>query len=478
MIYQGRFSCVSMASQMPRRQFIEAAGIGGIAGLTGCLSNVTDGSNGSSGSGGDGNTVEYWEYFHSQSEVADELMRTSVDEFQSDNDVQMEMNWASWDDINGGKWKNNIQNGNRPVLYDSTNSLNGQFIEPEWVKPVSEYRDRLDDEALENVEWALEMAESCYRGFDEDLYEIPIGLEVGAPFIARADHFEEADLSIEDDFPPEDYEHLVQVATQLQEDGPADHGFQIYGAHGDVTDEALVTWTASKGGYDGMYLNEDWSDVNYDNDIWKEATKQYVDLYQEHGLSSDKAPTASNEGAAQMLIQGNVSMYQGSTKGFGQFMSRAEDMLADGTIVFGPSWEGDAGNRGDFFTQCVALMNKPDGVAEDVWQQREEAAIDWINKLLSEDFQKEVPKSLATLPVRKDVWSGLKDDDALSQSNFVSTLETTVEGMEHGWSSHPGMNAIQYNIAGPLFQEAVRGNISAEEACTQAAEEIRDQVEI
>ncbi|SEW30297.1 ABC-type glycerol-3-phosphate transport system, substrate-binding protein [Natrinema salifodinae] len=461
-----------MASQMPRRQYIVAAGTAGMAGAAGCLSGVIDRSNGAS------STNEYWEYFHSQSEVAAELMQTSVAEFQDEHDVQLEMNWSNWDDINGGKWKNNIQNGNRPLLYDSTNSLTGQFIEPGWVKPVSEYKDRLDDEALENVEWALEMGQSCYRGFDEELYEIPVGLEVGAPFIARADHFEAAGLSIEDDFPPEDYEHLIQLATQLQEDGPGEYGFQIYGEHGDVTDEALVTWTASKGGYDGMYLDEDWSDVNYDNEIWKEATRQYVDLYREHGLSSAKAATASNEGAAQMLIQGEVSMYQGSTKGFGQFMSRAEDMIRDGTIVFGPPWEGDAGNRGDFFTQCVALMRKPDGVSEDAWRDREEMAIQWINKLLSADFQREVPKSLATLPVRRDVWPELEDDEALSRSNYISTLETTVEGMEHGWSSHPEMNAIQYNIAGPRFQEAVRGKISPEEACTRTAEEIRNQVDI
>ncbi|GAA5434565.1 hypothetical protein Hjap01_04057 [Haloarcula japonica] len=458
---------------MNRRQFIQAAAFSGTAGLAGCIGGSSD-SNGSDSS--EDTTLEYWEYFHSQSEVAKTLMESSVEEFQSETDTQMQMNWASWNDINGGKWKNNIQNGNRPVIYDSTNSLDGQFIDPGWVKPVSEYKDRLDDEAVAQLEWAFEMSQSCYRGFDEELYEIPIGLEVGAPFIARTDHFEAAGLSIEDDFPPENYEHLVQIATQLQEQGPADYGFQIYGAQGDVTDEALVTWTASEGGYDGMYLNEDWSDVNYDNDVWKEMTKKYVDLYQEHGLSSEKAPTASNEGAAQMLIQGTVSMVQGSTKDFGLLRSRAEDMLADGTIMFGPPWEGAAGNRGDFFTQCIALMRKPDGVDADTWQRQEDAAIAWINKVLSKEFQQEVPRSLATLPARKDVWPALKEDELLSQSNFISTLETTVDGMEHGWSSHPGMNAIQYNIAGPLFQEAVRGEISAEEACDRAASEIRNQV--
>ncbi|WP_227356415.1 ABC transporter substrate-binding protein [Haladaptatus salinisoli] len=463
-----------MPGETRRRQFIKAAGIGGVTGLSGCISNITGGN----GSGGGGDSFEYWEYFHSQSEVAKTLMESSVKEFEKNHDVQMKMNWSSWDDINGGKWKNNIQNGNRPVIYDSTNSLNGQFIEPGWVKPVDEYKDRLSDDALKNVKWAFDKAQSCYRGFDAKLYEIPVGMEVGAPFIARADHFEKAGLSIEDDFPPKNYQDLLRVAKRLQEKGPGDHGFQIYGAQGDVTDEALVTWTASEGGYDGMYLDKDWSDVTYDNDVWKKATKRYVDIYRKHGLSSDKAPTASNEGVAQMLIDGSVSMYQGSTKDFGLFRSRAEKMLKDGTIVFGPSWKGKAGNRGEFFTQCIALMRKPDGVKANVWKKHEDTAIKWINKLLSKEFQKEVPRSLATLPVRKDVWGSLKNDKALGNSNFISTLETTVEGMEHGWASHPSMNAIQYNIAGPLFQEAVRGKITAEEACTRSAKQLRNQIQL
>ena len=463
-----------MSGEASRRQFVRAIGIGGIAGLSGCISTITDGN----GSGGGGKDFQYWEYFHSQSEVAKQLMESSVKEFEKKQDVSMKMNWASWDDINGGKWKNNMQNGNRPVIYDSTNSLNGQFIEPDWVKPVDEYKHRLDSDALKNVKWAFEMAQSCYRGFDADLYEIPIGLEVGAPFIARADHFEKAGLSIEDDFPPNDYQDLLRIAKQLQNKGPGDHGFQIYGAQGDVTDEALITWTASDGGYDGMYLNKDWSDVNYDNDVWKKATRRYVDIYQKHGLSSAKAPTASNESVAQNLISGSVSMYQGSTKDFGLFRSRAEDMLKSGKIVFAPSWKGKAGNRGDFFTQCVALMRKPDGVKKSVWKKHEDTAIAWINKLLSKDFQKQVPSSLATLPVRKDVWDGVKSNKAIRNSKFITTLETTVDGMENGWASHPKMNAIQYNIAGPLFQEAVRGKITSEQACDRAAKQIRKQIEL
>lgn len=454
-----------------RRRFLKGAGAAGVGASAGCL--------GVGGGGSDKTTLQYWEYFHSQSEVANELLTTTTDEFQKEHDVNLQVNWASWSDINGGKWKNNIQNGNRPVLYDSTNSLDGQFIEPGWVKPLSEYKDKLDDEAVENIEWALDMASSAYRGFDGDVYEIPIGMEVGAPFIVRTDHFEEAGLSMEDDFPPKDYDDLVRIAQQLQDNGPAPNAFQVYGATGDVTDEALVTWTASEGGVDGMYLNEDWSDVNYDNDVWKKNFKRYVDLYKKYGFSSDAAPTASNEEAAQMLISGDVSMVQGSTKDFGLLRSRAEGMLKDGTIQFGPSWKGAAGNRGDFFTQCVAVLRPPEDVSDDAWAEKQEVAYDWINKLLSTEFQREVPNSLATLPVRRDVQKELKGSSGpATSSKFISSLDTMASDIDLAWSSQPDMTAIQYDIAGPLFQQAMLGEISPEEACNKSANQIRNQIDL
>lgn len=336
-----------------RRTFLETTGVLGVAGLGGCIS-------GGGGTSSGKQDFQYWEYFHSQSEVANDLLSSSIKEFQNNNDVKIQMNWASWDDINGGKWKNNILNGNRPVMYDSTNSLDGQFIEPDWVKPLSEYKHKLNDKALKNIQTALEMTSSCYRGYDHDIYEIPIGLEVGAPFIARSDHFKQAGLSIEKDFPPKDYQDLIRIAKTLKKNGPSNTPFQIYGATGDVTDEALLTWTASDAGLDGMYLNEDWSKINYDNPVWKKNFKRYVDLYQKYGLSSDKAPIESNESAAQLLINGDTSMIQSSSKDYGTLRSRAEGMLKDGTIVFGPSWKGKDGTRGEFFTQCIAVLRPPE----------------------------------------------------------------------------------------------------------------------
>lgn len=462
-----------------RRKFLAATGVSSAISIAGCVGGITGsgGSNGSSGGSSGGVTLDYWEYFHSQSEVANTLMKNSVKEFENNNNVTMNVNWSSWSDITGGKWKNNIQSGNRPVVYDSGNVHDGQFIKPGWVKPVSEYRDRLNDNALKNIKQALELSKSCYRGFDKDLYEIPIGLEMSSPFVARTDHFKKAGLSIKEDFPPKDYQDLLRVAKQLQKNGPGDNGFQIYGASGDVTDEAVVTWTTAEAGYKGTYFNEDWSDINYDNDVWKSALRNWVDIYQKHGLSSQKAPTASNEGVAQMMIKGTVSMTQSSPKDFGLFRSRAPEMLKDGTIQFAPGWKGKTG-RGDFWTQCVGLMRKPDDVDQATWKKKEDMAIKWINKMLSKDFQRQVPKSLSTFPVREDIQKELRGSDFVGKSNFIRTLETMTEGVEYAWASHPDMTPVAYDIAGPLFQQAVRGDISPKKACNKAASQIRNQLNI
>lgn len=461
-----------MPDGISRRTLLETTGALSAAGLGGCVSGMV-------GSSSNEHNFQYWEYFHSQSEVANDLLSSSIKEFQNNNDVNIQMNWASWNDINGGKWKNNILNGNRPVMYDSTNSLDGQFIEPNWVKPLSEYKHKLNDKALENIQTALEMTSSCYRGYDHDIYEIPIGLEVGSPFIARADHFKQAGLSIEEDFPPKDYQDLVRIVDTLKKNGPSNTPFQIYGATGDVTDEALLTWTASDAGLDGMYLNKDWSKINYDNPVWKKNFRRYVDLYRKYGFSSGKAPTASNEAAVQLLISGDTSMIQSSSKDFGTLRSRAEEMLKDGTIVFGPSWKGKAGTRGEFFTQCIAVLRPPKNADKQQWQRKQEIAYDWINKLLSKDFQQKVPNSLATLPVREDVQEELKTASGpMTTSNFISSLDTIASDIEYGWSSQSDMATIQYDIPGPIFQKAMTGDISPEAACEKAARQVRNRVSL
>jgi multiple sugar transport system substrate-binding protein len=460
-----------MSCHRTRRHFLKTATVGGLVGLSGCIGGLTGGSGST--------TVEYWEFWHSQSGVAEELMKSSIKEFEQNHDVNMKMNWSSWTDVTGGKWKSNMQNGDFPVIYDTGAGQGGQFIVEDWVKPVDEYIDRLDKEARDNIQQALELAATTYRGFGgANVYEVPVGIEPSAPFIARADHFEQAGLSIEEDFPPKNYEHLIEVATQLQKNGPGKSGFQIYGSSGDVTDEGVVAWSTALGGYDGLYLNKDWSDVNYDNDAWKTALERWVTTYQEHGLSTDQAPSLSNEAVAQQLIAGNVSMAQTSSKDFGLIRSRAPDMLENGTIQFGPSWEGKAGNRGDFWLQIIALMRRPPGVDKQVWQAREEMAIEWINKVLSKDFQREVANSLAFLPVRQDVQKELEASEIGGKSNFVNTLNTISSNLSGGWSAHPDIIPIQYDIAGPLFQQAVGGKISAEEACNTAAQRIRDQLDL
>lgn len=470
-----------MVSSSKRRAFLKGTGASGIVALTGCLSGNSGGSNGgTAGSGSSGNvpTLEYWEYFHSQSEVASKFMKQSVKEFENNHEVKMKVNWSSWSDITGGKWLNNIQSGNRPVIYDSGSVHDGQFIKKGWVQPVSNYKDRLNDEAVKNAQKAFERAYGCYRGFEEDLYEIPVGQEMSSPFIARADHFRKAGLSIEEDFPPQDYQDLVRICKQLKQNGPAKYPFQIYGASGDVTDEAIVTWTTSNSGYQGTYLNEDWSKVNYNNETWKDALTKWVDLYRKHNFSSPKAPTTSDEGATQMLINGSISMFQGSPKDFGILRTRAPDMLKSGKIQFGPSWPGRDGSRGDFWTQCVGLMKKPSDVDEQTWSKKEDLAIDWINKMLSQDFQRQVPKALSTFPVRQDVQKNLEGSEFVGKSNFITALNTMAENVEYAWSSHPDMTPIVYDIAGPLFQQAVRGKISPDKACTKANQQIKNQIGI
>lgn len=63
-------------------------------------------------------------------------------------------------------------------------------------------------------------------------------------------------------------------------------------------------------------------------------------------------------------------------------------------------------------------------------------------------------------------------------SNFITTLDTIASDIDYGWSSQPEMATIQYDIPGPIFQEAITGDISPETACEKAARQVRNRVSL
>lgn len=80
-----------MSNYHTRWRYLDASTIGGMRGLVECIGALD-------GDSGGGEDCEYRMVFHSQPQVAQELMQSSVEEFRKEPKDQISMNGISWVD--------------------------------------------------------------------------------------------------------------------------------------------------------------------------------------------------------------------------------------------------------------------------------------------------------------------------------------------------------------------------------------------
>lgn len=464
-------------SGVNRRPFIKASGaaVTGL-GLAGCSGN--GGGNGGDDVGtvaGDKNfeglTFEYWNQMNVQSRAAREVSEKLVNRFQDNTGASIEVNWSGYSNVIGATWRNNFSKGNYPVVYDSVTTWDGQFVDGDWIVPFEEYSDQFDDETLSAIEWMMPVLEEQYSGFDRTVYHLPYGYLLQIPFVARMDHFDEAGLS-RDRFPPKDYDDLIDIATTLQEDGPGEFGYQIHGTKFDVTDCRLPNLAAAAGGKEGLFLNEDWSDTHWDNDVWKTAVKQWVDIYTEHGLSNPGTPDHDDEAMVQEIASGTTSMNSGDFLNHPDMMDQIPDLMENGDVQWGHQWAGSGNSMGLIQPYGMAICRPPEDADEAKWEEKQQAGVEFMKLFLDKDFQLSLFENFGLFPVREDVWSELPT----AEHKLYRTATTMAENSELAWNAHPKTASVQYNIPAPHIQEALNGNKSPEQACDDIAQEVRDQL--
>lgn len=465
-----------------RRKFLKTAGVGMATGLAGCTGDGDggDGDGGTTDTPGDGDGMDFsgveltwWNSINVQSGAARSNSEALIQEFEQDTGASISASWDGYGDIIGANWREGFQNGNYPVMYDSFIRWDGQFIDGDWVLPFDDYRDRLSQETIDAIEWIFPVLESQFAGFERDIYEIPYGFVAGPPVIARMDHFDEAGLS-RDRLPAEGYEDFIDIATTLQEDGPADHGMQIHGTVFDATDCFFPQMLINEHGKDGLWMNSDWSDTQWDSDPHKEWARNWVDIYTEHGLSNPATPDHDDESVtAELVAQGQYSM---STADFFNHPDYAEanpDLYESGDIQWFMPWDGASSFTGKFTGLSFAITQAPEGADQSEYERKQDAAIEFLKRLLSKDVQRNLFDNFGLMPIRQDVWGEVGSHP----SGLFDAIDSFSSGDgPHAWSAHPASVSIQYNIPGPELQDALRGNQTPEEACDSIAAQIRDQL--
>lgn len=423
------------------------------------------------GSGMDlsGVSFEYWETFNVQSRAAKEGIGELISQFESDTGATVQINWSSYAGVIGAKWITNFKKGNYPVLFNGASQYNGRFAQGGWLVPFEEYKDEFDQETLDAIEWVLEPLRDSERMFGK-LFDVPYSLQILGAFASRVDLIEEAGLDPSNVFPPSDYNDAIETMNAVKESGVVEYPWWIYGSKFDVVDANLGHWTVAEGGQDGMLINEAADDVNFDNDVWKKIARQYIEIHTKHDLSGPQTPQGTDEKSVPKLLGGQTIWSHTESPNNPSFNDQAPSMVENGQIQWGAGWGGNTGQRCTIYPQTLVLTQPPDGADEAKYERKQQAAIEHMKYWLSKDFQKKLPEFAGVLPVRDDVWDELGSRPTKALEVWQSQLET----VDFIWANHPNFVEFMYNIPGPYIQDALKGNISPEEAMDKWAADARE----
>jgi len=469
-------------SNKTRRKFVKGvvAGTAGI-GLAGCSGNDSedtptetepdDNGGGSTSTPSEGGTdysdvsFEFWDTYNVQSPAAREAIGRNVGRFEGQTGATINVNWSGYGQIASPQWLGPWSRGDMPIGFTSETADMGKFIINDWVKPVREYQDRLDEDILDEVSWITDFQKTAASGFDNILYELPFGNVLRNPIVARSDHLEAAGFD-PDNFSVNGYEDLINKATTLQQDGPGDWGFQIFGSGFDWND-IMHVWGVSEHGLNcGMY-NQDWSDVRFNSQQWKDIAAKYTAVYQEHGLSSPQSPTQADEPMVQALNSGRVSMSMPEWLNLPEFFSQAGDKVKDGTIRWYPMWEGDAGLRAMMGVYGIGVTRGGKNKDRDAIERKQDAMIDFINTWYREQFQLRMPAEMGTLPARRGLFKELEfPGEGHNMRATADALASSMEGNDQAymWEYHPNCSSTRAQIPGNVIPQMLRGELGPSEA--------------
>lgn len=465
-----------------RRRALRYIGGAGVAGLAGCSGNSGSQTTTSSDSAGQNGTAggksgsskdfsdvtfEYWDTFNVASETARPAIQKVVDRFEKDTGATVKMNWSGYTQLSGTKWLNAFRRGKYPTLYLGEPPYTGRFRK--WIKPYREWKEWLNDDVVSNLEWLTPIMEQISGPLETTQWEAPVGL-LTFGFIARADHYDQAGMDINKRFPPNNYDELVDQATTLQKKGPGKWGHEITGSKFD-NQEYVNSWTVPQSHEKGQYLKPDWSDVNWNNEIFIDVTSKMQDLVQKHQVSSPSSVNKDFEQVIPQLMSGQVSSSLGGFPTMSVMMNRYPDLMTSGKIRWGPTWKGESGERAPVNLYTMGITKPPKNADPKKWERKQRAAAELVNRMLSKNFQRQQVRTIGNPPARQDVWKQARDpNDSFelvkgeNKHHYADSVYKVVNVAKSGWDYHDSFVSFYVHIPAAYITQMLKGQITPEQA--------------
>lgn len=401
--------------------------------------------------------IDYWAMIHQQNPVVRELSVSIIKAFEQKTGCKVNVTWGGYGDIIGPKYRTNFLANKKPTVMDATCRWNGALRS--FLRPLDDLIEKdLDPKIRESMEWIFPIIRKQNSGApDPDvLKDVVFILIVQAPTLTRRDHWEKAGLDFDKEWPIRDTDHFVQILNVMKEKKVADYPYEVYGKLWDALDTQLPGWIRSLDPAKGNLINEEWTRSNADAESWRQGLQFYVDLFRKYEFSSPNSPQSSDEESVEQLIQGRKSIIHCDLLNRGTLLKRLPKEMEDGTIQWAPLFPITGGDPEAVGFQSNFSFNivKQEGADAEI---KEKVAWEFIKEWLLDDNQIALAKALGPC-VRKDLWQtqmGTPDE----------YMESTIPMLKKpdAWPNHPKGVDIQYNLAAPHIQNALKGaDVAAE----------------
>lgn len=482
----------SHGTGVKRRSVIKATGTGLLgASLAGCTG-TQDESTPTPGNGGSSTT--------SQASDGNSFSGVTVN-FADDGYIDvgrfaaqtLELWTTQWEAQTGGKvnltqpgeegMAEAFQNNEQPHMMTGGGGDLATYLPEDLIRPYSEFQDTfpdyLDGGLHENL---VDCVEFVFDGWD-DQYFLMLTVKPYAPIIGNMNYFEETPGLSPDDFPPKDYDDLVRIATLLQEEGPAEVGYQPYGCAGDLIDVEYNQWAGANATGDpgtAYHYGDDWSTIEWTNDTWTEWMTKKVELYTEHGLGTPATPTMCDEPAIGMMINGQAGMVHQASSANTIFNQRAASMFEDGTLKWGTTWGGEKNFRANALIDGASFPRKPEGKDEATWNKASNAAEDLIKFLLGSDFiRDDFVTGMGFCPAWQEDWDNIPENSVTTQGGWLDAVKPMLDEADTalGYQAHPFHSEHTSNVLPQEVQKAFKGEISTQKALENAAQTAQEQLD-
>jgi len=465
--------------RLNRRTYVKGLSVALAAGIAGCLGDDGDGDGDDTG-GDDGSidrqSLDFWLFGGIPAER--EYISSHYDNYGEHDVSYQHQEWGQKFEIIASAAANN----NLPYVMAGQNQQIPDYVDAGAIEPLDqpEFEDRLEDIKDNFIDVNHEV--NTYEGLGdtdgERLWGLPGGYADLGPFIdIRTDYLEQTSF----DRPPRNWDELIQIGEEMQEIDGVSAAITAPGTDFGLTTGYFIGFVYANG---GRYFDPETGEATIDEPGFVEAVEVYERIA-DAGLFPAAIAENDHIASGRLLREGESGIFitYSHANAVYQTLDADQDWLdGEGHVVTRAPLPGDP--SGQFDPKDLLLQNAQGhmlatGSGGDDEKQAAFDYIEWWSQ----------PEQLApwTYEAEHDVGirgrvptleSAFEDPSDLFEGQFGDLLnlyeDNELFARASNFPSFPGIASVQSEINTSVLQPVMLGEMTAEEACSDANSAVQE----